>query len=46
MALYEKDTLDWERVKESIEIGGAFNKYMKEIHGHSEEEWSRDNKVR
>ncbi|KAK3370368.1 hypothetical protein B0H63DRAFT_315213 [Podospora didyma] len=46
LSLFEKETLDWDRIKDSIEVAEDFNKYIKEVHGHTDEEWSRDNKTR
>ncbi|KAI0428596.1 hypothetical protein F5Y09DRAFT_332445 [Xylaria sp. FL1042] len=46
LALFEQETLDWDRIKESIEVASDFNKYLVEVHGHTEEQWSRENNVR
>jgi len=46
LSLFEQETLDWDRVKDSIEVAGDFTKYIKEVHGHTDEEWSRDNNLR
>ncbi|KAK4198765.1 hypothetical protein QBC40DRAFT_283220 [Triangularia verruculosa] len=46
LALFENETLDWDRIKDSIEVSADFTKYLKEVHGHTDEEWSRDNNLR
>ncbi|KAI0403448.1 hypothetical protein F4802DRAFT_599046 [Xylaria palmicola] len=46
LALFEQETLDWDRIKDSIEVASEFNKYLMEVHGHTEEQWSRENNVR
>ncbi|KAK7999075.1 P-loop containing nucleoside triphosphate hydrolase protein [Apiospora marii] len=46
LALFEKETLDWDRIKDAIEVASDFNTYIKEVHGHTDEQWSRDNKFR
>ncbi|KAK0744480.1 P-loop containing nucleoside triphosphate hydrolase protein [Apiosordaria backusii] len=46
LALFEQETLDWDRVKDSIEVSADFTRYIKEVHGHTDEEWSRDNNLR
>jgi len=46
LSLFEQETLDWDRIKDSIEVAGDFNKYIKEVHGHTDEQWSRDNNLR
>ncbi|KAI1111946.1 hypothetical protein F5Y14DRAFT_453540 [Nemania sp. NC0429] len=46
LALFEQETLDWDRVKDSIEVASDFDKYLVEVHGHTEEQWQRENNVR
>lgn len=46
LSLFEGETLDWDRIKDSIEVAGDFNKYLEGLHGHTDEEWSRDNNLR
>lgn len=46
LALFEHETLDWERIKDAIEVASDFNNYIKEVHGHTDEQWVRDNKFR
>ncbi|KAI1379319.1 hypothetical protein F4677DRAFT_464703 [Hypoxylon crocopeplum] len=46
LAIFEEETLDWDRLKDSIEVAGDFNRYLKEVHGHTEEQWSRENHIR
>ena len=46
LALFEQDTLDWDRIKDAIEVASDFNRYLKEVHGHTDEQWSRDNNCR
>ncbi|KAK6542370.1 hypothetical protein TWF694_006328 [Orbilia ellipsospora] len=46
LALFEKETLDWDRIKDSIEVTSDFNRYIKEVHGHTDEQWSRNNSIR
>ncbi|VUC30849.1 unnamed protein product [Clonostachys rosea] len=46
LAFYEKETLDWDRIKDSIDVASEFNQYLKEVHGHTDEEWNRENNVR
>ncbi|KAI1298945.1 hypothetical protein F5Y03DRAFT_386487 [Xylaria venustula] len=46
LALFEQETLDWDRIKDSIEVASDFNKYLVEVHGHTEEQWSRENNLR
>jgi len=46
LALFEREPLDWERIKDSIEVASDFNRYIKEVHGDTDEQWSRDNNLR
>ncbi|KAK8043796.1 AAA family ATPase [Apiospora phragmitis] len=46
LAVFERETLDWDRIKNAIEVAGDFNNYIKEVHGHIDEQWSRDNRFR
>jgi hypothetical protein len=46
LALFEKEALDWDRIKDSIEVAADFNRYIKEVHGHTDEQWCRDNNLR
>ncbi|KAK7953074.1 P-loop containing nucleoside triphosphate hydrolase protein [Apiospora saccharicola] len=46
LAIFEQETLDWDRIKDAIEVASDFNTYIKDVHGHTDEQWSRDNKVR
>ncbi|KAI0972612.1 hypothetical protein F4678DRAFT_460182 [Xylaria arbuscula] len=46
LALFEQETLDWDRIKDSIEVANDFNRYLVDVHGHTEEQWSRENNLR
>ncbi|CAP66956.1 uncharacterized protein PODANS_4_5610, partial [Podospora anserina S mat+] len=46
LAIFEQEILDWDRVKNTIEVSADFTRYIKEVHGHTDEEWSRDNNIR
>ncbi|KAM7210502.1 hypothetical protein V8F06_014115 [Rhypophila decipiens] len=46
LSLFESETLDWDRLKDSIEVAGDFNKYLEGLHGHTEEQWTRENNLR
>ena len=40
LALLEEETLNWGHVKDSMEVASDFNKYVAEVHGHTEEQWT------
>ncbi|KAK8039917.1 hypothetical protein PG993_008328 [Apiospora rasikravindrae] len=46
LAVFERETLDWDRIKDAIEVTSDFNNYIKEVHGHTDEQWVRDNRFR
>lgn len=46
LAVFERETLDWDRIKDAIEVANDFNKYIEKVHGHTDEQWSRDSKFR
>lgn len=46
LALYKKETLTWDHVEHTIKIAGDFNKYLKNVHGHTDEQWAREEKLR
>ncbi|KAI0908788.1 hypothetical protein F4823DRAFT_597286 [Ustulina deusta] len=46
LALFEQETLDWGRIKDSIEVASDFNRYLMEVHGHTEEQWHQEKNIR
>jgi len=46
LAVFKKETLAWEHLSQALKCVGDFNKYLRRLHGHSEEQWARDEKTR
>ena len=46
LALYKNETLTWDHVEHTIKIAGDFKKYLKNVHGHTDEQWAREEKRR
>ena len=46
LAAFERETLNWDRIKDAIEVANDFNKYIEKVHGHTDEQWRRDSKFR
>jgi len=46
LALFKKEALDWDHIKDSIDVAANFNRYIEEVHGHTDEQWCRDNNLR
>jgi AAA+ superfamily predicted ATPase len=42
IAMYQKETLDWEHLQHVIQTATDFGKYLKKVHGHGDEEWARE----
>ena len=46
LAIYKKEPLAWDHLKQSIKIADDFNQYLKRVHGHTDEQWAREEKIR
>ena len=46
LALFKKETLDWEHLEQAIKTARDFNRYLKGVHGHTDEQWAREQKMR
>ncbi|OCL11062.1 P-loop containing nucleoside triphosphate hydrolase protein [Glonium stellatum] len=46
LALFKKQTLDWEHLEQAIKTARDFNRYLKGVHGHTDEQWAREQKMR
>ena len=46
LALFKKETLDWEHLEQSIKIASNFSRYLGTVHGHSDEQWAREERLR
>ncbi|KAJ3485894.1 hypothetical protein NLG97_g6727 [Lecanicillium saksenae] len=46
LALYEGEILNWERLKTALEVNMHFQTYLRDVHGHTAEEWNRENRLR
>ncbi|KAF2188502.1 hypothetical protein K469DRAFT_566041 [Zopfia rhizophila CBS 207.26] len=42
LAIYRKQTLDWEHLHQVIRTAAEFSRYLKTLHGHSDEQWARE----
>ncbi|KXH59838.1 hypothetical protein CSAL01_08475 [Colletotrichum salicis] len=41
LAKHRKERLDWEHLSQVIKTSAAFNKYLKAVRGHTDEQWAR-----
>ncbi|KAI1342485.1 hypothetical protein F5Y15DRAFT_406137 [Xylariaceae sp. FL0016] len=46
LAKYRKERLDWEHLSQVIKTSAAFNKYLKAVRGHSDDQWAREEQLR
>jgi SpoVK/Ycf46/Vps4 family AAA+-type ATPase len=46
IALFQKETLAWEHVEQAITTASVFNKYLGTVHGHSDDQYARDQEIR
>lgn len=46
LAKHRKERLDWPHLSQVMETSAAFNKYLKEVRGHSDDQWARGESIR
>ncbi|KAK1658314.1 hypothetical protein BDP55DRAFT_683006 [Colletotrichum godetiae] len=46
LAKHRKERLDWEHLSQVIKTSAAFNKYLKAVRGHTDEQWARGESLR
>lgn len=46
LAKHRKERLDWSHLSQVIRTSAAFNKYLKAVRGHTDEQWARDEMLR
>jgi hypothetical protein len=46
LAYYKQERLGWEHLSQAIKTAGDFQKYLQSIHGHNDEQWAREERLR
>lgn len=46
LAVYNKQMLSWAHLELAINTASAFDTYLKNVHGHTDDQWASDNKLR
>ncbi|KAL0777369.1 hypothetical protein CaCOL14_006887, partial [Colletotrichum acutatum] len=46
LAKHRKERLDWEHLSQVIKTSATFNKYLKAVRGHTDEQWARGESLR
>ncbi|KAF2093914.1 P-loop containing nucleoside triphosphate hydrolase protein [Rhizodiscina lignyota] len=46
LARYKNERLGWDHLSQAIRTATDFQKYLKNIHGHNDEQWAREERLR
>jgi hypothetical protein len=46
LALYKRQPLAWEHFDHALKTVGEFGKYLENVHGHTDKQWAREEKLR
>ena len=46
LAIYKKERLKWSHLEQSISVSTDFNRYLRSVQGHTDEQWAREEKLR
>lgn len=46
LAAYKRVTLQWKHLQETLSIGKVFVDYLSDVHGHADEDWAREERLR
>lgn len=46
LATYKQERLGWEHLSQAIKTSVDFKKYLKSVHGHTDEQWAREERLR
>ncbi|KAI0484853.1 hypothetical protein GGR56DRAFT_662775 [Xylariaceae sp. FL0804] len=46
LAKHRQERLDWQHLSQVMKTSAAFNKYLKAVRGHSDEQWAREEQLR
>lgn len=46
LALYRKETLEWDHLEQALQAVSDFGRYLRKLHGHSEDQWAKEEKLR
>lgn len=46
LAAYKGVTLQWKHLQETLSIGKVFVDYLSDVHGHADEDWAREERLR
>lgn len=46
LATFKKERLEWTHLQQSIKVASDFNRYLTSVHGHEDDQWAREEKLR
>jgi len=46
LALHRKERLHWEHLEQVLKTGREFNRYIKKVQGHTDNQWARELRLR
>jgi len=46
LAIYRSERLEWTHLEQAIKVSTNFNEYLKRLHGHTDDQRARDDKLR
>jgi SpoVK/Ycf46/Vps4 family AAA+-type ATPase len=46
LALHRQESLEWSHLMQVLKLSDKFNKYLKEVKGHSDEDWAKSQALR
>lgn len=46
LALFRKETLEWDHLEQALRSVSDFGRYLRKLHGHSEDQWANEEKLR
>lgn len=46
LALYKRQPLAWEHLDHALKTVGEFGRYLENVHGHTDKQWAREEKLR
>ena len=46
LAEYKQERLGWEHLSQAIKTAVDFKRYLKSVHGHTDEQWAREERLR
>ncbi|KAH8655432.1 hypothetical protein BX600DRAFT_469621 [Xylariales sp. PMI_506] len=46
LAVHRQERLEWDHLKQVLNLSDSFNKYLREVKGHSDEDWAKSQALR